>query len=81
MRAFFLILTLLATFISGYANATFYLSTTRIIHHESMKESSFEVYNTSDDEILIQGWLSADKSEVLPSFAIWHATCDGSRRD
>jgi P pilus assembly chaperone PapD len=66
MRAFFLILTLLATFISGYANATFYLSTTRIIHHEYMKESSFEVYNTSDDEILIQGWLSADKSELLP---------------
>lgn len=69
MRNFFLILTWLFLFASGYANATFMLSTTRVIHTEIMKESTFEVYNNSDNIILIQAWLESDRSGA-PPFAL-----------
>lgn len=69
MRVAILILTGLLALVSWYANAAFSLSATRVIHHESMKESSFEVYNNGDDAILVQTWLDADGGDA-PPFAL-----------
>lgn len=68
MRVAILILTGLLA--SWYANAAFSLSATRVIYHESRKESSFEVYNHGDDAILVQTWLDADGGDAPPPFAL-----------
>lgn len=66
MRITFLMLIWLMSLVSLYANAIFSLSATRVIHSESMKESSIEVYNNSENEMLIQGWLDSGGGDSSP---------------